>query len=627
MAAIYTVKQVADILGYSTNSIYSFLKEKRIKGVRVGKGRFRIPEEELARILHLSKKPQEEDVGMVSKPSISEPTIHPKRSLHIPNIFHWFLGSVSILLAESMFLYNIYSDSVLSIHFIPILFPIQAMLFAGGVGLLVSDIVDTKNNSWRRVFQILLACSYGGLVYMGFHIGDGGAMALFGSLMLFTLFVTVFPYRGILTFTIFVCVEIIIISVVFLLQPSMIILPSFVSRLKLDGPYLGVIWLMGDVVYAGIVLWCWKQKRLLYWILMTGTGVLFVIAAGWYAHQVYWAKSVFVLMIGLTSFFIPSWDMLKTIRGDHTKLILSVYTGTLVFLCCLLGIIGIMQRSLFSYTAKNVANTLQFGKSVVDTNFLSVTTTLNGLAQNPAFLHSVTASNTEEVISTLRGAYEGNRLFRRLLVLSKNGDLLSLYPYTELSEKNFSYRDYFIQAAATKSIYFSDVFSSTDKTKINVLVVSIPIMDKGVVQGVLVGSIDLLRIDQQLQGVVKESDLEYFVVTDKNLRYLIHPDQTRIGQLIADTDFLHRATGDDMYQEETFDERGTRILVAGMENMTYGWRLGLIMPVQSVLRMAINTSLMVFYATVIVLVSVLMGITIREWKRYRHDAGVFHDGL
>src|SRR3990172_6082229 len=55
MPATYTVKQVAQILGYSTNSIYTFLKEKRIKGVRVGRGRFRIPQFELDRLLLTTK--------------------------------------------------------------------------------------------------------------------------------------------------------------------------------------------------------------------------------------------------------------------------------------------------------------------------------------------------------------------------------------------------------------------------------------------------------------------------------------------------------------------------------------------------------------------------------------------
>ena len=55
MNKTYTVKQVADILGYSTNSIYTFLKEGRIVGVRVGKGRYRISQEELGKLLHLKK--------------------------------------------------------------------------------------------------------------------------------------------------------------------------------------------------------------------------------------------------------------------------------------------------------------------------------------------------------------------------------------------------------------------------------------------------------------------------------------------------------------------------------------------------------------------------------------------
>ncbi len=68
MGKTYTVKQVAQMLGYSTNSIYAFLKEGRIKGVRVGKGRFRVSEEELARVMHLSKRPQSVGAPLVPQP-------------------------------------------------------------------------------------------------------------------------------------------------------------------------------------------------------------------------------------------------------------------------------------------------------------------------------------------------------------------------------------------------------------------------------------------------------------------------------------------------------------------------------------------------------------------------------
>src|SRR3989339_1765629 len=106
MAATYTVKQVAEILGYSTNSIYSFLKEKRIKGVRVGKGRFRIPQSELNRLLLISRG---QDAAVVDQMIPALPAHDPKdipsheiEPFSLPflglihtvsaNIFDWFIG-------------------------------------------------------------------------------------------------------------------------------------------------------------------------------------------------------------------------------------------------------------------------------------------------------------------------------------------------------------------------------------------------------------------------------------------------------------------------------------------------------------------------------------------------------
>src|SRR5262245_14930218 len=112
MSKTYTVKQVAEILGYSTNSIYSFIDEGRLKGVRVGKGRFRIPEEELNRVLHLTKKPeikaaiQTQPIIVEKTPVSTLPTELDKVptpsfslvNLHIVDIFDWFVGSAAMVL-------------------------------------------------------------------------------------------------------------------------------------------------------------------------------------------------------------------------------------------------------------------------------------------------------------------------------------------------------------------------------------------------------------------------------------------------------------------------------------------------------------------------------------------------
>jgi hypothetical protein len=53
MATFYTVKQTAKILGFSTNSIYKFLDEGRLKGQRgnSASGRFKIPHSSLEKFI------------------------------------------------------------------------------------------------------------------------------------------------------------------------------------------------------------------------------------------------------------------------------------------------------------------------------------------------------------------------------------------------------------------------------------------------------------------------------------------------------------------------------------------------------------------------------------------------
>jgi len=68
-AKLYTVKQVADVLGVSTNTLYKYLGEGKIKALRFSKrGRFRIPETELTKLLGV----KEEDIQRLPKDALPE---------------------------------------------------------------------------------------------------------------------------------------------------------------------------------------------------------------------------------------------------------------------------------------------------------------------------------------------------------------------------------------------------------------------------------------------------------------------------------------------------------------------------------------------------------------------------
>jgi len=68
-AKLYTVKQVADVLGVSTNTLYKYLNQGEIKSLRFSKrGRFRISEAELTRLLGI----KEEDIQRLPKDALPE---------------------------------------------------------------------------------------------------------------------------------------------------------------------------------------------------------------------------------------------------------------------------------------------------------------------------------------------------------------------------------------------------------------------------------------------------------------------------------------------------------------------------------------------------------------------------
>jgi|SRR3989344_3142024 len=68
---IYTVKEVARLLGFSTNTIYKYLDEGKIKSIRLGKeGRFRIPQKEVVKLLGL--KGEKLQIASALKPEESQ---------------------------------------------------------------------------------------------------------------------------------------------------------------------------------------------------------------------------------------------------------------------------------------------------------------------------------------------------------------------------------------------------------------------------------------------------------------------------------------------------------------------------------------------------------------------------
>src|SRR3990172_2537397 len=114
----YTVKEVSDLLGFSTNTVYKYLDEGKIKATRLGKeGRFRISADEINRLVPESREtvsPQAVDIpasGLLGLPRI----------MNAPSLFDWFTSVLAVTLGASEFLFPVYS---LDIAFQPYILPV-----------------------------------------------------------------------------------------------------------------------------------------------------------------------------------------------------------------------------------------------------------------------------------------------------------------------------------------------------------------------------------------------------------------------------------------------------------------------------------------------------------------------
>ncbi|KKS03385.1 MAG: hypothetical protein UU57_C0035G0001 [Candidatus Woesebacteria bacterium GW2011_GWE1_41_24] len=96
--SIYTVKEVAELLGFSTNTVYKYLDDGSIKAVRLGtEGRFRIPASEVDKLL-------QERGGNPQKMKVTSFD----QGQEFPGVFDWFIGFLSIGIGLSQFIYPIY---------------------------------------------------------------------------------------------------------------------------------------------------------------------------------------------------------------------------------------------------------------------------------------------------------------------------------------------------------------------------------------------------------------------------------------------------------------------------------------------------------------------------------------
>ncbi len=634
MAATYTVRQVAQLLGYSTNSIYTFLKEERIKGIRVGKGRFRVPQSEIDRLLLTTKKGKSAlggqvlsvpDQGVVltstsaraMEPGIEGDVaafvplhINPRFHILLPNIFDWFVGTAAFISGLALFLYNPTIDAKLP-PLVNALFPaLRFILVCAGLGVFFSSLVRDRYAGWHRVFQLLLSAAGFILSWGLFKRGDPDGAALYGILVLVIVISTVIPWDGLYSFLLYISLLNVATIVISLIAPTSEHIVLFLEQTHLSGGTAAAIFaFVGFPVIFGL-WWGYKHNRYVAWGLSWVSGCVYVGVAIWFAQISLWSRAFFFLTLALTCLFLPMWPELRRVRGRKEQtLVHAVFWSVFVILAIAVMVVYIIQASAIERTKGDMTNKVNYGKLTLETAIDATKKNLVLAEHNTYLVTAVKKQDTKAMNIESRTIFEANKFLRRIVLLDRNGMGINLYPYGTFDQSNLSFRDYYIAVRETQKPYISDIFEAqTDQSHRKVFVVAVPLLDEQEeLVGVLAGSVDLEAIGHELQKIASSQIGEYFVVADSKGNRVMHKDPLLVGQPLSPDDPVRRDIGGGYGGRYGDTSEGKRAVVAYDTIPTLGWTIGLKQPVGETIQFT-DTSTMIIFAILIVstIVSILL---------------------
>lgn len=606
MSPNYGVKQVADILGCSTNTVYTYLRENKIKAVRIGNGRFHIPQSEIDRLTGTKKVEATVQINPVIQPQIQEPPkFHSSHAMDIPDFFDWFVGVGSILLGIAFMLFTKILENESIRIYLPWLSPIRISLIASGFGLLLSDFRGKEFVRWHKSFHLILTVTYLALGLVLFIAGNIQGLIIYGSLGFILLANFFMKISGALSFVSYLLLVIIAFGWVLigLSLSALIILP------------IGII---------SFLLWIYKRKSWIFVGILT-IFALFIIGFSVYlAWHVYWVSAFFLLFTALMAFILILWESLDFYHKDEKflvyllmGLIFGIFTGGLF-------VIRITQQNVLDFTSRQINDKVGYGKQFVVSKVEEAKKTVERSAKNDNITALLLEKETEDKLESkirpyLKTIYEGSQSnIRKLIVFDKEGKALASYPIDEsINGQDYSFRDYFQETVKGGGVFLSDIFESKSSLSLPVVVATAPIIDgKNNVVGVFLGSVDLNSLGTKLQEITSSDFGEYFMVIDKKGNFIMHPDSKYVMESVGNEGLIKNAVKGLSGIQEGYNYKGVRVMQGYSYIEKYGWLILIQIPMVSILRPT-QPALATVYLAIILAMLAVVGIFAFYHKRMK----------
>lgn len=546
----YTVKEVARLLGFSTNTVYKYLDEGQIKATRLGsEGRFRIPASEVSKLVPDNTFPEK-----IEKPC-DEPSVIVKNA---PSLSDWFIGFLSMALGFSQFIFPTYylTSSIVPYQIYIKFFEIALMI--GGFFLISFDILGLQKDFWHKCAHIVLGSLY--LILSILFLLSG---IPFLSILYFAIFVvsTLTAFKKYGEYTRFI----IVISILYVLNSVyMIVRPDSFSLGSFSPPptvaLIPILLVSGSIFFY--VSYLAINKRGWYMRILSVLIALFLFIAATIAFTGgFWERAVYAVILASFAVIFPFSKGFQTFTlksrnemvGSFVWLFGVFFVGSIVLF--------FIYKSFQVTILQGLKNTVNNGSEVVRTFMTGNIARIKSFATDKDLVSVMLGQNNLDIVSAdehLKQVYEsGGGDLRRVVLVNKEGVIIDTYPYNISSENlDISDREHFINSKNSLGTVITGITQPSSPGIPPSVIVSSPILDDdGNFLGVLLGSIDIVELTKKVDQV-KFGNGGKIYLADSSKKYIIASTEDKVLTKVLDGSAISRAVDGKSGAEQSYNASG-----------------------------------------------------------------------
>lgn len=628
MGKTYTVKQVAKALGFSTNTVYKYLEEGKIKATRLGKeGRFRISESEILRLVGENKI---EDLSSSQVEQHREETVYQvenstENHIHIPqlpenienpSLFDWFVALMAIFVGISYMLFPYYMLDYEFKNYLSIVQSFKYSLIVLGIGLVGADVFKVKGRFHRDFFHLLLGINFFSLAVIFYLLNQ--YLSMIGNLgIALIIFLTLFiRFNEVIRFSVLVTFMGLLTGIIYWIDPSQFILPGLVYWIDANKILFIILWFFGIFGFMSISLMAYVKGGF-FLKLMSG-----LLAIGAYSYAslnlglLHWDEAVYALVLGSFGLILPTYKKFELFtRGSKRELLLSFIWLAGVILIGI-GLVYYTQLTfrnyLFAENKKSLDQAVETINQFVDDGSRSVTF----FATNSDLVKELSSKKPDEknLAELLKNFYLSSSVFRRVSFIDNTGKGVVIYPAdNSFKGEDFSDRQYYQEVEAGKRIVISEGFRTRlqVRDRATVLIAAQILDNDNQFLGVLVGSVDL----NKLQSLIQKYELGSggtFTIADQHNQIIIHSDSNKLLQTISINQALILASQGKTGELTDYGEDKKMYLQTYQNIPKLGWSITAKQPLIEISAQNSTVAFMVFLVTLISGVGSLLVIINRQ---------------